>query len=400
MHVRVNIPWLGVSELLAALRALVGVGPKPDLALAQAIERSEDVVVLSMHRTGRAGLVAVLEALGVRGGRAIVPAYVCPAVLAALASAEVAPVFVDVERDSFRFDADALGRQLQAAQADVIIAANTYGHDQDFRMLAKTGLPVIDDAAYQGGLPPRSAAPTPGTRGTVGIWSFNFKALAGIGGGLVVAGRGSEGQLYVGAGDRPGPRVRSRDLRLLTAYLARSMFRERIPRFLPGATLPGADSAMEASTRAYEATAGSMSLLQASIALSLWRRQRRVQARYMAANALLETTIAESGIAGLVRRIPGGPYPHQYPMVVAEALADPSMVAMRLRQELHARGVQTEEPYPVPAPIVEVCPNAASLRNRLVLLPVSAGYGDHVYRHVASALTEAARSVMVESGPE
>ena len=112
------------------------------------------------------------------------------------------------------------------------------------------------------------------------------------------------------------------------------------------------------------------------------------------------TTIAESGIAGLVRRIPGGPYPHQYPMVVAEALDDPSMVAMRLRQELHARGVQTEEPYPVPAPIVEVCPNAASLRNRLVLLPVSAGYGDHVYRHVASALTEAARSVMVESGPE
>ena len=398
MHVRVNIPWLGVNEVAAALRAVAGVGTRPDVALVRAIEQSERVVVLSTHRTGRAGLVTVLEALGARGGHAIVPAYVCPAVLAALASVQVTPVFVDVERNSFRFDAAALQRQVRFARADVIIGANTYGHDQDFCALAKIGLPVIDDAAYQGGLPATGSGPTPGTRGTAGIWSFNFKALAGVGGGLVVAGRDAEPRLDIVAGDRHGPRARRRDVRLLTEYLARSMLRERIPRFLPGASLPGENTGMEASHRVYEAIAGSMSQFQAATALSLWGRRCTAQTRYMAANALLQTTITDNGIDRLVRHIPGGPYPHVYPLLVRDALADPATVALLLRQELHARGVQTEEPYPVAAALGEACPNAASLRSRLILLPVSAGYGDHVHRHVARALLEAARSVMVAVG--
>src|SRR5207249_2205132 len=139
--------------------------------------------------SARYGLSLAVQHLGLSGKRVAVPGYVCPAVLTGLRHAGADPVAIDCRPCSFRFDPVCLNKACQARAVDAILAANTYGLDQDFTFLRSLQLPILEDAAYQAGRLDRVDGMPCGTRGHVGVWSFNFKVLTGIGGGILLIPR-------------------------------------------------------------------------------------------------------------------------------------------------------------------------------------------------------------------
>jgi dTDP-4-amino-4,6-dideoxygalactose transaminase len=362
-HVRINIPAWGARELLAGAGALAAAGRRT--ASREALQRVVAALVPgwtpSLVASARYGIALAIRALGLAGRRVAVPAYVCPAVLTGLRGAPAKPIPVDCLPASLAFDTEALER----AGVDAVLAPNTYGVDQDYAALERLGLPVVEDAAYQAGRTDPEGRVC-GTRGEAGVWSFNFKCLTGVGGSVVLLRAGREAEPAAGGALPRGEAAR------FVNYAARAIARHRIPSFLPGAERPGREAADEVRASLNEMREASMSELQGAVALAQWHARERLAARQLE-NA---TAIARAAGTALGR-------PDALPHLVPVLAAGPDE-ARRMRVALWERGIQTEEPYPVPW---DGFPNATALARRLVLVPCNASLGRAQVERIVEALS-------------
>jgi dTDP-4-amino-4,6-dideoxygalactose transaminase len=379
VHVRINIPAWGRREIAAGAAALAWAGKSAAArgALGRALEAAAPGWRPVLVSSARYAIALAVRAIGLTGARVAVPAYVCPAVLTGLRAAPAEAVPVDCLPSSFAYDPEALA----LARVAAVLAPNTYGVDQDFAALGRLGLPVIEDAAYQAGrLDPQGRAC--GTRGDAGVWSFNFKALTAVGGGVLLV-RSPAVEVR-----EPGRAGVGEALRFVN-YAARSIARHRIPSFLPGASPPSRGPNDELRRALGELRETSMSGLQAAVALAQWEARDRLAALQREHAALLGRVVEGSdALAPLAG--PGDAIVHLFP-----CLAPSGDAAYDTRRRLYERGVQTEDPYPLVWSGPERFPNARDLAERLLLVPSNASLGEAEMRAVARALEGAARAVKV-----
>lgn len=382
MRVRINIPAWGAREVASGAAALASGARGRACAreLGEALGREVPGWSVALLASARYGVALAARRLGLEGRRVAVPGYVCPAVLTGLRAAGAEPVPVDCLPSSTRFDPEALSRAAARGEVEGVLAPNTYGIDQDYDLLAGLGLPVVEDAAYQAGRRDDEGRAC-GTRGDAGVWSFNFKALAGVGGGALLV-RGGPAVEVDGPGGGAGEALR------FANYAARALARHRIPGFLPGAGPPPPEPPAEAREGLAALREAGMSGLQAAVALSQWEARERLAARQRVNTAALDE--AAERCAGLTPLAPraGAALPHLYPLAVAES-PDARARVYRLRAAMHARGVQTEDPYPVLLGGADRLPNSHALAARLLLVPCNASVGPRQIEAVAAALAQA-----------
>jgi dTDP-4-amino-4,6-dideoxygalactose transaminase len=331
---------------------------------------------LLLH-SARYGLALAVERLGLAGGAIAVPAYVCPAVLTALRAAGARPVGVDMQDGTLRMDLFALRRLVQGEGVDGILAPACYGSQERVSELRTLGLPVIEDAAYQAGWRD-SRGRWCGTLGDLGVWSFNFKSQAGIGGGVLWS-RGASPELA----DSPRP---SGERRRALGYALRSLCAHSLPRALGGAPQPKASSGRRAPLEEFERWP--MSRLQAAINLAQWRRREDLagnQEKNVA--ALCEALMGTSRLRPLDA---GARWPHFLPLVTSVAQPSDALFA---RRALYQAGVQTEDPYPRLVGRRGEFPVAEQLRRRLVLVPCHAGLSRVALAHVQTGLRTTGRAL-------
>lgn len=143
--------------------------------------------------SGTAGLVAVLQAMKVRG-TVIVPAFTFPATAQAVLAAGCKPVFCDVDEATMetcpRSLAIALGRAFATGKPGAILHVRAFGFCRDLAPIEEVAhrynVPlIIDSAAAFGGLLP-DGRPA-GCQGHAEVFSFHATKPFGVGeGGLVV----------------------------------------------------------------------------------------------------------------------------------------------------------------------------------------------------------------------
>lgn len=382
MHLRLNVPdWTG-AEIGGGAAALLlpGRGARERARLVEALRGHAPGWRPHLVASARAGIARAAEHLGLRGRPVAVPGVLCPAVLSGLSAAGARPVPVDVSEDSLRFDPALLSAAAAGGRVAAVLAPGTWGADQEFPSLRRLGLPVIDDAAYGAGLRDGATGEPCGMRGDAGTWSFRFKALAAPGGGV----------LWTREGDAAPPEEppAPAPLRLFADLAVRGILRHRIPRLLGGAAppVPWPEPVREGARRP---EAGGMAGLQAAVARAQWERREALAATRARIAAVLREGVAAA--PSLAEVLPAGAVPvHFLPLVVRAGGEAGREEAMRLRRALHARGIQTETPYPLPGSAADL-PRAAALSSRLLLLPAGATLREDEARRVARALAEEAR---------
>ena len=335
--------------------------------------------------SGRYGLALAARLLGLAGRRVAVPGYVCPAVLTGLHAASVKVVPIDCAPGSIRFDAAALSAAVVDGRIDGVLAANSYGIDQDFGLLARLDLPVIEDAAYQAGRGPGAGAGCCGTRGHAGVWSFNFKALSALGGGVVLARSHADVPLARGV------RWTVRDALLFASYVSRSVGRHRIPRFFSDLPAPSApDTLRDAWTTLRP---GSMSQPQAAVALAQWRRRDTLARRQAANAAAILGAIERSAVFAPLDGSGASTASHFVPVVLTAGSGGQAAASVSVRRLFHEVGVQVEPAYPVVLGSPNQLPNAWTLAGRLLLLPCNATLGRRQIERIVSAVDAVSRRV-------
>ena len=367
MHIRINIPAWGAAELARGALSFVRGGYANALAQELQVFAPEGWRPLLLA-SARYGLALAVEALGVK--RIAVPGYVCPAVLTGLQEAGATIVAVDCAPSSFRFDPEKLTAIARAGQVDAILAANTYGLDQDFPFLHTLGLPILEDAAYQAGYEvPSSKFQVPsskcGFRGAAGVWSFNFKALTGVGGGVLWLSSQVLSSKFQVQSSKP----QAQSL-LFANYAARAILREHLPKALGGAAPPASETETEARAVLQEMRAGPMSELQAALALTQWRRRGKLLARQQENTAALVAVLSQHPALAPVRDTAGQTTAHLFPLLCRAPEA-----VHQVRRALYESGAQTETPYPLLLGGRDELPHAHDLAARLVLAPCHASLG-------------------------
>jgi len=393
MHIRINIPDWSIAELTAASRAIF----KRDSSYSfrgefrshlEGIAPGWSVRLLA---SARYGIALAAETLKLRGKRVAVPGYVCPAVLTGLRAAKVQPVAIDIANGSMRFDTQVLRAMVSSGDVEGILAANTYGLDQDMDLLSTLGLPIIEDAAYQSGLYRDQNGPACGLRADAGVWSFNFKALTSIGGGVLFT--------RPSAGDG-NPQVELNGIncqkRLLCNYAFRAFFRHRIPKRMPGAKPPTIGLSTQARDSLLQQGDGPMSELQAAIAMTQWRRRKRIFLQQQSNASLLYRSTATCKAFHPLSCQEGFPAVHLWPILLRVKPSDCEQALFRARQVLYAYSIQTEVPYPMLAGTQFTLPNSFDLARRLLLVPCSAALKDAQIRIVANALRAASERIEKE----
>ncbi len=386
MHFRLNIPrWRG-GEIGAGLRALLsrGASDRALTDLAEALAGAIPGRVPVFTDSARSALAAWARVRALEGRGVAVPGYVCPAVLSGLFAGGARAVPVDVAPGSFRFDERGLERAVLSGTVRAVLAPATYGACQDLGVPARLGVPVMDDAAYLAGRTDRSTGLPAGGGGDAGCWSFSFKALAGVGGGVLWVRPEDAEAAAAALGERaPPPAGRFLD------HALRSRWRHRIPRVLGGAARPrpGTPPAPRAAHGAGPPLA--MAALQAAVGAAQWRARKELRVR-AAGNAAILRGAAEEG-GGLLAPAPdGAETPHLLPLLVDGPAAGAAARRDALRVALHRRGVQTEEPYPLPGARSSL-PCAAELSDRILLLPCGAGIEEREAERAAAALLASLR---------
>ncbi len=371
-HIRINIPDWGVSELGNAALALVG-------------HRYTDTLTQELQAfapsgwrphllaSARYGLALAVKALGV--ARVAVPGYICPAALTGLRAGGAEIVVVDCATSSLRFDAQKLRETVRAGRVDAILAANTYGLDQDYALLTSLGLPVIEDAAYQAGYE------SCGFRGAAGVWSFNFKAITGVRGGVLWLKSGNVTPNFKDI----IPKTKD-ELPLFVNYALRAIAGDYLPKGLGGAAPPSPETETEVRAVLQEMRAGAMSELQAGIGLAQWRRRSQLVARQQENTRILENAVASCQTLVALGDTTDHTKVHLFPVLVNAPLEQALESVYRVRCSLYERGVQTETHYPMLLGGPEELPNAHALAARLVLVPCNASLGEMSINCIADAL--------------
>ncbi|MBI5365562.1 MAG: DegT/DnrJ/EryC1/StrS family aminotransferase [Planctomycetes bacterium] len=183
---------LGPADVARARRLLAAPAGWSDPAPVQAFEREFARWNGSRHAcafaTGREALTACLLALGLGpGDELILPGYTCVAVVNALSRAGVAPVFCDIELETYGADAADAERRITPRTRGFLLQ-HLYGLvSRDAAALcalaARRGLLVIEECAHATGA--RWAGARVGNRGVAAIYSSEFsKAFYSVQGGV------------------------------------------------------------------------------------------------------------------------------------------------------------------------------------------------------------------------
>jgi dTDP-4-amino-4,6-dideoxygalactose transaminase len=252
-------------------------------------------------------------------------------------------------------------------------------------MLARLGLPVIEDAAYQSGRKDSSGAVC-GTRADAGVWSFNFKSLTSVGGGVLIA----KESVAINESESQGLKEAARFFN----YAARSLARHRIPKFFPGAESPSLETDDTPRDVLTKITRSPMSELQAAVALAQWQAREKIVARQRFNSSHLHNTLSRCEAFSLISG-EGETLPHVFPALVRTGGKEAPGAVFRVRQFLYRRGIQTEKPYPVLGSREEL-PHSYDLASRLILIPCNASLDERQIHFIASSLEEASREVVRE----
>ncbi|HEX8104338.1 MAG TPA: DegT/DnrJ/EryC1/StrS family aminotransferase [Solirubrobacteraceae bacterium] len=131
---------------------------------------------------GTDALTLALLALGVGpGDEVVVPAFTFWASAESIPPTGAAPVFCDVDLDTFCVTADTVKAAL-TPRTKAIVVVDLFGNPVDVEPIAALGLPIVEDAAQAAGS--RLGERAAGTLGTIGTFSFfPSKNLGGFGDG-------------------------------------------------------------------------------------------------------------------------------------------------------------------------------------------------------------------------
>ena len=139
---------------------------------------------------GRVGLYVGLRAMNLPpGSKVVVPGYTCMVVPAAVKAADLQPVYVDIDPDTYNVDPQLLD-DVDTSQVSAVIVQHTYGIPADIgpiRAWAKArGIAVIEDCCHTFGTRVRGEL-----CGTLGAFAFmsgqwNKPFSTGLGGMLLV----------------------------------------------------------------------------------------------------------------------------------------------------------------------------------------------------------------------
>jgi perosamine synthetase len=171
-----------IGDLLCAIASTLG---------SKEADQELSVAELGMTipvRSGRVGLVAAINALGLRPGAHIgVPLFCCPVVFHAIAAARCSVRFIDVDPETYCLSPDDLAAK--RSELDAVIAVHMFGHLCEMEKLkdAAGGKPIIEDCAQA--LGSRLNGRPAGSFGTIAFFSFRS-------GKYISAGEG--GALYSG----------------------------------------------------------------------------------------------------------------------------------------------------------------------------------------------------------
>ena len=139
-----------------------------------------------------------------------------------------------------------------------------------------------------------------------------------------------------------------------------------------------------------------MSELQASIALAQWESRARLAEIQMRNTTYLADVIARCDALAPLFNVSDQTMVHLFPILVRVSPQDAAAAVYRVRRFLHARGVQTETPYPLLLGPAAILPNAHDLASRMILLPCNASLRDKQMQLIGDAIEAAAREVARE----
>lgn len=386
MFIRLHIPSWHWGEISQGLTAIVAGGQRYRQRLYQELKHAIPGWTPVLLSSGRYGLTLAVRALGLEGRRIAVPGYVCPAVLSALHAAPAQPVPVDCLPGSIRFNTEILAEAVANGSVDAVLAANTYGMDQDFAALARLEIPVIEDAAYQAGLAEAGSTRLCGTRCNAGVWSFNFKALAGLGGGvLLMPGAGSNGQETQNV-DR---NWETGELLAFFNLAAGSLGRTRIPKFFRGggSPKPGPEDFWPGVLEK------PMTELQAAVGLGQWVARDRLFAIQHENYSLIQDVIARSDVFVPLQHQVGEVAPYVFPMLLRTSGGNSRDRNFSIRHFLYTRGIQTKPAYPIQIGSLHDLPESHDLAARLILVPCHASLRTREIKLIVKALEDLAKKV-------
>ncbi len=393
MHIRINIPSWGWREVARGVVAIASGGRSHHFRkrLRLELQREAPGRIPRLVSSARYAVSLAARLCALEGQRVAVPGYVCPAVLTGLRAARVEPVAIDCLPASIRFDPEALACAIADEGIAGVLAANTYGFDQDFPLLAELGVPVIEDAAYQSGCTEAGSSRPCGTRGDVGVWSFNFKALTSVGGGVLFV----PGETSI---DRCGSAPSSiRETMRFFNYAARSIGRHHIPTSFPGAEAPRPGADRVARSVLSDIREAPMSELQAAVALAQWESRDRLAMIQMRNSSYLADAIARCDALTTLSCHDGQTRVHLFPVLVGSRDAPTARGSVqRARAHLHSRGIQTEAPYPMVWKSTMHLPNSHDLTTRMFLVPCNASLRKGEMRRISAALEEASQIITQE----
>jgi len=389
MHVRINIPAWGCREYAYSLLSVLPFKTRTYTErLTKKVRKEADGRYVYLLSSGRFCIVSAIQQLGLTHPRVAVPAYVCPSVIQAIRQSQAEPVLIDVEAGSIQFDADRLKQNISDSLIDAIVAPNTYGLSQDYACLSTLNVPWIEDAAYQAGVIDDVSKRVCGLRGTAGVWSFNFKALTSVGGGVLLS-REKINALETLKHPRIGPAITGR----FVNYLFRSIFRTHIPVFFPGAELPQPYDLKTIRRAFMQVSAGLMSELQAAIALTQWQKREAIYAAQRRNSQIVLSAVNQSPILRLLKGQETTVMAHLFPVLLDVPKPYLADAVLRFRRILYEHSIQTETPYPVACESFTAVPNAYKLASRLILVPCNASLNEKQMKHIARTIEIASQAI-------
>lgn len=346
-------------------------------------EISDDIGVgtVSFMPSGTAALSAAIESSGLRGRRVAVPAYVCPDVLVAIKAQQAEPVFVDMADHGLTLDCDSLSQFCRSGLIDGVVVPSAYGANLPWARLAATGLPIVEDAAYQAGLFDPETGQFCGLRGVSGIWSFNFKSMTSVSGGILFSPAASHAQVA-----RKITRINKQDLLLLINRFVRAIMRSHIPKWMGGAEAPITYSYEPNSSVHLGAKKLKQDPTQLAIAIARWSwRNRGVDLGVIERNNRALRDCARQ--LDILIPADSGTFTRVFPFLPRAGLARQNeQTAYRVRMALYEAGIQTKDPYPLLLNGEDQFPNAACLARNLILVPCGSALHEKELRHIISNL--------------
>jgi dTDP-4-amino-4,6-dideoxygalactose transaminase len=144
---------------------------------------------ISLFSSARAGLYYTLKSFNLqRDDEVLIQAFTCVAVPCAVKWANLKPVFVDIDKDTYNFDFEDLKKKI-TNRTRAIIIQHTFGIagpiSEVIKLASENNILVIEDCAHVIGDTYQNK--TLGTLGDVGVFSFGRdKALSSVFGGAII----------------------------------------------------------------------------------------------------------------------------------------------------------------------------------------------------------------------